>query len=169
MSQPFTVPFRSAKVVIVPSLSKASPFLTGPVWPLSVASTAWLAASLVASGNSNAVRSIFTTLKSSERGGSMLRLCCQWTFTPRNLLGIGRDWKNGWMFAVCLHTLRWAPSNHVVCIRCLWWSWEWTRVVSSRTPRKACKQNLLPRNARRNQVGSNTFVGLSVVGQLGWW
>ena len=103
MSQPFTVPFRSAKVVIVPSLSKASPFLTGPVWPLSVASTAWLAASLVASGNSNAVRSIFTTLKSSERGGSMLRQCYQWTFTPRKLLGVGRDWKNGWMFAVCLH------------------------------------------------------------------
>ena len=35
-------------------------FLTGPVWSLSAAC--------------NAVRSIFTTLKSSERGGSMLRL-----------------------------------------------------------------------------------------------
>ena len=102
-----------------PSLSKASPFLTGPVWPLSVASTAWLAAWLVTSGNSNAVRSIFTTLKGSKRGGSRLRLCCQWTFTPKNLLGIGRDWKNGWMFAVCSRTLRRAPSNHVVCIRCL--------------------------------------------------
>ena len=59
--------------------------------PLSVTSTAWLAASLVASGNSNAVQAIFTTLKRSERGGSMMRLCYQWTFTPRNLLGIGRD------------------------------------------------------------------------------
>ena len=92
------------------------------------------------------------------------------TFTPRKLLGIGRDWKNGWMLNVrCLmHTLRWAPLNHVVCIRCLWWSWEWTRVVGSRTPRKACKQYLLPRNVGRNPVGSHTFVGLSVVGQLGW-
>ena len=79
-------------------------------------------------------------------------------------------WQKKWLNArVCLHSLGWAPSNHVAYLRCIWWSWEWTRVVGSRTPRRACKQNLLPRNVIRNLVSSHTFVGFSVVGKLGWW
>ena len=53
------VSFLSAKMVIMPSISKASPFLTGSVWPLSV---------------TTAVHAILTTLKRSERGGSLMRL-----------------------------------------------------------------------------------------------
>lgn len=45
-------------MVLIPSLWKA-PFLTEPVWLLSVTSPAWLAASLVASENSNAIQAIF--------------------------------------------------------------------------------------------------------------
>ena len=33
----------------------------------------------------------FHQLKKSARGDSMMRLCYQWTFTSRNLLGIGSD------------------------------------------------------------------------------
>ena len=42
---------------------------------------------LVANGNSNTVQSIFTTLKKAARGGSMMRLCYHWTFTPRKPFG----------------------------------------------------------------------------------
>ena len=46
---------------------------------------------------------------------------------PQKTVG-QRAWlKKGLNVAVSLHSLRWAPSNHVVCIRCIWWSWEWTR------------------------------------------
>ena len=56
----------------------------GSTWskvPLSATSSAWLAAS-GCKWKEQSSPSIFNTLKRSERGGSMVRLCYQWTFPP---------------------------------------------------------------------------------------
>ena len=89
MSQPFTVPFpvcqggHSAQ-----SLNSITILDRASVTPVSTINGV---ARGVAGCKETAMQSdqFFTTLKSSERGGSMLRLCCQWPFTPKNLLGMG--------------------------------------------------------------------------------
>ena len=62
------------------SLSKASPFLTGPVWRLSGTTT---------------VHTILNTLKRAERGGSLMR---QSTNGPSHLASVGhKAWLKKWL------------------------------------------------------------------------